>query len=203
MYPTVSTRFRAATRFKKQADVREQILTAATLIASEQGWQELSMRKIARHIRLSATMIYEYFTGKDDLLDAIVQIGFRRLLAVMNSARLTAKSPPDQLAAIWRAYVRFAVEDATAYRLMFGIRTGHLPGKPALTGIASVCAMVGEVTSKINQQKLLPGEVTEGKSHALWAAAHGIATLRLTGGTLPEHSYQDILTDALTIIVSN
>ena len=50
---------------------RQQILTAAWECFAEKGYQETTIRDIADRMSLSTGIIYSYFKGKDELLEAI------------------------------------------------------------------------------------------------------------------------------------
>ena len=50
---------------------RQQILEAAWECFAEKGYQETTIRVIAERMNLSTGIIYSYFKGKDDLLEAI------------------------------------------------------------------------------------------------------------------------------------
>jgi len=50
---------------------RQQILEAAWECFAEKGYQETTIRLIAERMNLSTGIIYSYFKGKDDLLEAI------------------------------------------------------------------------------------------------------------------------------------
>ena len=50
---------------------RQQILNAAWECFAEKGYQETTIRVIAERMNLSTGIIYSYFKGKDDLLEAI------------------------------------------------------------------------------------------------------------------------------------
>ena len=50
---------------------RQQILTAAWECFAEKGYQETTIRDIAKRMSLSTGIVYSYFKGKDELLEAI------------------------------------------------------------------------------------------------------------------------------------
>lgn len=58
---------------------RSNILEASLQIVKEEGWQSLSMRKIADIIEYTAPMIYEYFANKDAILTELANQGYRLL----------------------------------------------------------------------------------------------------------------------------
>src|SRR5438876_4110732 len=59
--------------------VRRSILDAARELFVSEGFQNVSIRKIAERIEYSPAAIYGYFAGKDDIFFALAEEGFRLL----------------------------------------------------------------------------------------------------------------------------
>jgi AcrR family transcriptional regulator len=53
---------------RQKEETRKNILKAAREIVKQEGWQGLSMRKIADKIEYTAPIIYEYFANKEAIL---------------------------------------------------------------------------------------------------------------------------------------
>ena len=51
---------------------RERIVEAGLAIVDEQGHERLTMRGLAQRLGVTATAIYHYVDGRDDLLEAIL-----------------------------------------------------------------------------------------------------------------------------------
>ena len=66
------------TRVKRSAETEAMILDAARGLLAEGGLPALSMRVVAERVGLSATAIYHYFDGKDDLVSSVVRGGYQR-----------------------------------------------------------------------------------------------------------------------------
>ena len=59
--------------------VRRAILDAARDLFVSEGYQNVSIRKIAERIEYSPAAIYGYFPSKDDIFFALAEEGFRLL----------------------------------------------------------------------------------------------------------------------------
>jgi hypothetical protein len=57
-------------------NTRVNILDAAYDIVKDEGWQALSMRKIADKIEYTAPIIYEYYANKEAILLELTKKGF-------------------------------------------------------------------------------------------------------------------------------
>lgn len=64
---------------RSREHTRTGIMLTAKDIARREGWQSVSIRKIADAIEYSAPIVYEYFDSKDVLLNEIRDEGFRHL----------------------------------------------------------------------------------------------------------------------------
>ena len=64
---------------RTREQTRAGILQTAKDIARREGWQAVSIRKIADAIDYSAPVVYDYFDSKDILLDEVRNDGFRYL----------------------------------------------------------------------------------------------------------------------------
>src|ERR1700740_564856 len=87
---------------------RKNILMASLNIVKEEGWQALSMRKIAEKIEYTAPMIYEYFANKEAIVLELTRKGFMILSRDMRAAKEQHETPEAQLEAMWLAYWNFA-----------------------------------------------------------------------------------------------
>ena len=103
-------------------ETRVSILDAAYKIVKEEGWQALSMRKIADEIEYTAPIIYEYYSNKEAILAELNKKGFIYLAKEMEEAKSKHEDPAGQLEAMWMAYWNFAFKKKELYQLMFGIQ---------------------------------------------------------------------------------
>jgi AcrR family transcriptional regulator len=81
-------------RERERAAARASILSAALDVARRNGWDAVTMRRLAEEIDYSANFAYRYFTGRDDILLALVREGFTRLRDTMATASEHAESKP-------------------------------------------------------------------------------------------------------------
>ena len=100
--------------------VRRAILDAARELFVHEGYQNVSIRKIAERIEYSPAAIYGYFASKDDIFFALAEEGFRLLCKPeWRSEQLEPLEPLDRVRAIfWRLY-EFSREYPQYFALMF------------------------------------------------------------------------------------
>jgi len=105
-------------REKKQ--LRQKILTTAAQIIAKEGYQNLSMRKLADIIEYSPTTIYHYFKDKADLLLNIREDVFERLIVIFEEIRAKHEEQPlIVLKEMLRAYIMVGVENPYLYKVLF------------------------------------------------------------------------------------
>src|ERR1700743_151723 len=104
-------------------ETRINILDASLQIVKEEGWQALSMRKIADVIEYTAPIIYEYFSNKDAILVELTRKGYLILSKDLQEAKSKHRLPAKQLEAMWFAYWNYAFANKELYQVMFGLQT--------------------------------------------------------------------------------
>lgn len=111
-------------RTREEIDIiKEQILDTALQLIIEDGFTNLSMRKIAARLDITATTIYNYYTSKDELNLMIYIRGFELLYDMMVEKRDLFNEPAGRLEAMIRAYVDFALTYPDYYDIMFNMHT--------------------------------------------------------------------------------
>jgi len=102
--------------------VRRAILDAARELFVAEGFQNVSIRKIAERIEYSPAAIYGYFPSKDDIFFALAEEGFRLLgdpASVRDDPALKDAPPIERVrASFWRLY-EFSREQPQYFALMF------------------------------------------------------------------------------------
>ncbi|WP_257668858.1 TetR/AcrR family transcriptional regulator [Parapedobacter tibetensis] len=177
---------------------RINILEAAMQIVKEEGWQALSMRKIAEIIEYTAPMIYEYFTNKEALLSALAAQGYLQLAKKMCDAKERHAEPTQQLEAMWLAYWDFAFAEKELYQLMFGVGTQCCEQQKSFGGSNVHSKMVSEVIQEIMKDKQPSADILCQKYFTFWSVIHGLISINLVNeGLLGESNNQQILKDAI------
>jgi len=109
--------------------LRNKILNAALRIFAEQGYTEVSMRKIAASIDYSATTIYRFFQNKEELLWAIAAATYGDLAARFEKVRAGGGGDPlGTLRALITEYIVFCVERPDMFRLYSGLASFEMEG---------------------------------------------------------------------------
>jgi AcrR family transcriptional regulator len=108
-------------KIRQKENLRGGILQAARKIATQEGWQAVTIRKIADEIEYTPPIVYEHFANKEAVFYELAMEGFN-ILRNMLEAR-TETEPSQRLSGYALAHWQFANEQRELYKLMFGIET--------------------------------------------------------------------------------
>lgn len=172
-------------REREKAEIREKILDAARELFVSEGYEAVSMRKIADRIEYSPTAIYLHFKDKEAVMRELCDLDFLALAQEFAEIARIA-DPLERLHATGMAYARFALEHPNHYRLMF--MTPHPPhgeeddplirkGNPEEDAYAF---LRGTIAEGVAAGRFRPGvEDSEMLAQIMWAGMHGVVSLQI------------------------
>lgn len=152
---------------------------AALALVEARGDASFAMRDLAARIGVSHAALYRHFPDRASIFVAIAREGFASFLASEHAALAACGDDPvDQLAALARNHVRFALAHSGLYRVMFGARIGeHTLDDPTLTEAARPTL---DVVSAIVARLPIPPQTRPlDIAVMLWSSVHGLAILGL------------------------
>lgn len=103
---------------KRQA-ATQAILEAARAIMREEGVAALSMQELARRMDMRAPSLYNYFSGKMDIYDALFRLGFKLWGEVVHKAAQESNTFQEEVQKILEGYMTFALQNPELYQLCF------------------------------------------------------------------------------------
>src|ERR1700744_670294 len=179
-------------------NTRGNILDAAHEIVKEEGWQALSMRKIADRIEYTAPIIYEYYASKEAILLELTKKGFLLLSDRMKEARDKHSDLAQQLEAMWLAYWNFAFAEKEYYQLMFGVEVnccqmdsmlppGSTPYDIAVAPIAKLMRIEDPEDDRVCT-----------KYYTYWSIIHGLISINIVRQGTSDEINREILRTAIT-----
>ena len=168
-----------ARRAREKEQLRQRILIAARELFVNEGYDNLSMRKIANKIEYSPTTIYLYFKDKADLLNSVCQETLLNLLNTLEQLKREESDPVEALRKSGQAYVKFGLKYPQDYKLTFVIRPQFQKGLGLEEGSVGekVFNYLREMVSECIQQKKFREMDIETTGQVLWAAVHGVTLL--------------------------
>lgn len=168
-------------RERERAARRRLIITTARQLAEAEGWDAVTTRRLSTEIEYSQPVLYKHFTGMEQIADAVAIDGFGELADVIRAARSRPGTDGDALTRIAHAYLDFARDNPAVYDAMFTrattLRFAAQDTPPQLT--AAFAELHQAVRLVADEQD------ADALTEVLWAALHGLVTLRRAGRLRP------------------
>ena len=175
-------------REREKSETRDKILDAARELFVTEGYEGVSMRKVAEKIEYSPTAIYVHFADKEELFRELCHQDYARLAQVFTSSVIST-DPVERLKQIGAIYIDFGIRFPNHYKFMFMTPQPHhefddvdreMRGNPEKDAYAFLNWAV--------QQAMDAGCFREGLenseliSQTLWASVHGVISLEIAKG---------------------
>jgi AcrR family transcriptional regulator len=167
----------AERRDREREELRAKILEAARDLFATEGYEKVTMRRIADAIEYSPTTIYHHFTDKDDLVKCLCEDDFSNLLGLLKTQPAPG-DPIDWIRQLGRAYIAFGLQYPNHYRFMF--MTPH-PAHAIVKGENAYLLLREAVQKAIESGRFRPGDA-DAAAQVLWATVHGVVSLFITYG---------------------
>ena len=162
---------------------RQTIIDTATTMVSEAGLDQLSLRRLATQLGVTAPALYAHVSDKSDLLRAIAETGFGDLVARCETVH--EPDPIERLSQLSRVYVDYALAEPEIFRLMFLFR----PREIAVLEVDNELDLATQafalpsaaISDAIAQGLIHPDRDPLMTSLVMWTVSHGLATVLLLG----------------------
>lgn len=177
--------------------MRQRILDAARNLFASEGYDAVTLRKVADCIEYCPATIYKYFQDKDEMVRALCDQDIRDMMAKFRP-NLDRKTPLERLFSFGLTYIRMGLEQPNHYRLMF--MTPMLsPDDPMMAAkrenpetdsyglflsVVQECVDAGLFKSELNDAHFI--------AQTMWAALHGVISLHIAFGTNGEHDWRPV-----------
>jgi len=168
---------------KQKLEIRKAILDASMKLFVEQGFENVSIRKIADLIEYSPTTVYLYFKDKNEILFNLHEMGFQKMAEYMADL-WSIKNPLVRLHKMGEYYIQFGLENPAFYDLMFILKAPM----EALQGMDANCEWrsgdqaMGKLKETIQEcmdKMLIEKGDADAISMAIWSMVHGMVSLAI------------------------
>jgi len=185
--------------------MRGLILKTAMRLFLKEGFEKVTIRRIADEIEYSPATIYLYFTNKDAILFALHEQGFEELHK-RQQAVFSIRNPFVRLKRHGRVYIAFALEQPEYYDLMFIMRSParkFMEDEEWTAGRRSYEHLRKNVEDCIAAGYLPRGNL-DVAAFSVWSLVHGIVSLIIRGrcGMFPQEKLKAIAEGALEYSMS-
>ena len=169
---------------KQKQEIRKMILDASMKLLVEEGFENVSIRKIAELIEHSPTTVYLYFKDKNQILFELHELGFQKM-AVYNVDLWEIQNPLLRLYKMGENYIRFGMNNPEFYELMF-IQRAPMKSLDEMhdcdwkSGDVALGKLKECIAECMERKMMAPGDVNA-VSMAIWGMVHGLVSLATSG----------------------
>ena len=192
-------------RVRQKQEVKSAILTTAWQMVKKEGWQSLSIRKVADAIEYSVPVIYDHFENKEAILFEFLKQGFALLSQKLEAAKAKHTNPEDQIRAMADAYWNFALRNKEYYQLMFGLGMAKCESEQCLQEkVEFRNLLMDPINVLLPKTKNIDKTSACLKYHTLWSVMHGLVSIKMMGNSdVSDELNKLVLEDAVTGFIKN
>lgn len=191
-------------RQRQKEEVKHDIICAAWQMVEKDGWNALSIRKIADAIEYSVPVIYDHFENKEAIYLEFAKKGFRKLSKKMIDAKDAHDDPAEQIRAMADAYWDFGINNMQLYQLMFGIGMQCCEISKAMPEQEKFRALVMDPIEALIKKSKRTDINSCLKYHTFWSVMHGLISIKITGNSpIDDELNKMVLDDAIAGFTKN
>ena len=163
-------------------DLRQSLIEAALRTIDAAGAEGLTLRGVGAALGVSRTALYRHFADKEALLAAVAREGFRLLRETLLVAWAQDGRWTAGFEAMGSAYLRFAIEHPSHYRVMFGRFVESGERDPGLEAEAEgAFGALLDALTELQRDGLARADDPLLQARFVWSVTHGIAMLVIDG----------------------
>ncbi|MCH9732026.1 MAG: TetR/AcrR family transcriptional regulator [Actinomycetia bacterium] len=162
-------------------DLKRALTSAALALVAEKGPKGFTLSEAARRAQVSVAAPYRHFADKAELLAAAAEQGFIQLHGALCAARDSTSDPKSRVIEVGRAYVRWVVTHPDYYQVMFGADTFKAENPDLLAAATPAFDVSLEAITRCQEAGVMRSQDPREIAGPMWALAHGIASLAISG----------------------
>lgn len=166
-------------------NLREKLIEAGICLINEQGYEQLSLRKIAAACGVSHTAPYRHFSDKAGLLIAMQQYVEQRFAQILQESIARHQSAPNPMIEFGKAYVLFFADHPQYYAFFThqdNIRIDLSESKVSAESNYTPFQLFKAEADKHLAQHNIPKDQYIAAITSMWATVHGLAGLATMSG---------------------
>lgn len=177
---------------KVRGGTRSALLEAAAGLLEAHGIGAVTLRAVGERAGVSRQAPYRHFADKGELLSVLATGYFGWLGERMaEAAEAAGEEPVRRLEAMSEAYVRFALENPSRYRMMFGLKARGETHREMHEASRALHERIVRAVAESQEVGQLPGADPVELAALLYATGHGAIDLALSGHAEQEKGLGD------------
>ena len=194
-------------RENEKEAIKNKIIDAAKEILVEEGFEKLSIRKIANKIEYSPGIIYHYFKDKGEIISVIVGEGYKRILETISKVPLDRENPEKTLEEGLRLYIDLMLKSPEEFKIILMSDIDEVKDKVNILdrGISkerkSLQGLCNLVNLGMETGKFKPMDV-ELTAQILWTATHGLISRLILEEKISKEQKERIINHHFEILIN-
>jgi len=193
-------------QFEKEL-IRKKIIDAASNILAEEGYENLSIRKIASRIEYSPGIIYHYFKDKAEIVAFVVEAGYRNILKNISEIPVDTENPDKTIVNGLKSYIELMLETPQQFRAILMndiediqekvnmLQEGVSKERKSLQGL---CTLV-ELGIEKNRFRKMDIELT---AQIIWTSTHGLLTRLILEKDITKQQKERLINHHFEILIN-
>jgi AcrR family transcriptional regulator len=195
-------------RARQKTFLRQQILDAARELLVREGYDKLSMRRVAERIDYSPTAIYLHFKDKQELVSSLCDETFGRLVHELETLPEEFPDPLVRLRKGMERYIAFGLKHPDHYLPTFVLPLpGHLDpqrkeevASPQSNGMRALACLRECIADGVKTRKLRKVD-PDVAARVAWSAIHGITSLLIVHHVFPWGDQKAVIAATIDTVV--
>lgn len=160
-------------------DLKRVLLEVAIHLLKKEGYQSLSLRKIAKLAGVSQSAPYRHYNDLEELYADIASDGFKLLTNKLKKVKTRySKYPLLQFRESGIAYVEFAIKNPDLFQIMYGNQIlSHSKYEFLIQSEEEAFLILKNILMECKEQGLIKTNEIEQASMSAWTMVHGLAVL--------------------------
>lgn len=185
---------------------KKKVTEAAGEIIIKQGYEKLSIRKIAEKIEYSPGIIYHYFKDKNEILSCVVEENYGNILKLINEVTIDKQHPENTIADSMKAYIGIMLKIPEGFKaiLMNDIEAINNKVNVLERGISkkrkSMQALTDAVSFGIEQGrfKKMDPELT---AQIIWTSTYGLLSRLILEKNVSDEQRERLINQHLNMMI--
>lgn len=192
-------------QLKKQEEIRNSILETAREIIAREGVAGLSIRKITNAIEYSPAIIYHYFKDKNEIVETLVEEGYRKILTSIQQVEKNEEEPEQEIKEVFTAYIKAALQSPDEYKAFMlnddlGVRQTTAILERGISERSRTMMQLKDTVDRGVALGRFEEYDTELASQILWTSAFGLIIKLMVEKELPEEQVEHLIEQHFQVI---
>jgi AcrR family transcriptional regulator len=192
---------------REKEALKKKILDAAAAILVKDGYERLSIRKIAAMIEYTPGIIYHYFKDKREIVSTIVDQGYRKILAVLGQTKIDGSDPVKSLNDMMHRYIDLMLENREMFRAIImndieGMEEQLYILSEGITQKRVSLQLIARLISMGIDRGLFRKVNLELTAQILWTATHGLISRLVIEKNVPPEQRERLINQHFDVLMN-